>query len=112
MESLPPCPNAWMSDVLATVGVPPVIDTAPPLTRRAPAAFRLITMLLFWLSPMIVSISATGEKTAVTDINSRDSIGSMAKADRARCAALTEDRRTDHFLSKSETLHMTYLLDV
>ena len=31
--SLPPRPKTWISDVLATVGVPPMTATAPPLTR-------------------------------------------------------------------------------
>ena len=44
-----------MSEVLATVGVPPTTATAPPLTRILPAALRLIAMLLAALSPDAVS---------------------------------------------------------
>ena len=51
ITSLPPCPKAWMSEVLATVGVPPATVTAPPLTRIWPAALRLIVIELSRLSP-------------------------------------------------------------
>ena len=36
--SLPPSPKSWIRLVLATVGFPPRIFTAPPLTRIDPAA--------------------------------------------------------------------------
>ena len=42
MVSLPPWPNTWIRLVFATVGVPPMTGTAPPLTRMLPAALRLI----------------------------------------------------------------------
>ena len=45
-----------MSEVLATVGVPPVMATAPPLTRMFPAALRLIVIVLSSESPMTVSV--------------------------------------------------------
>ena len=44
-------PNTWIMAVLATVGVPPGIGTAPPLTRICPAASRLAMMLLSASSP-------------------------------------------------------------
>ena len=53
---------------LATVGVPPVTATAPPLTRSWPAALRLTVMLLSRLSPKTVNVPAL--KDAVT-ANSR-----------------------------------------
>ena len=53
--SLPPCPKTWISAVLATVGVPPVTATAPPLTRILPAASRLTTIELLAASPKTVS---------------------------------------------------------
>ena len=34
--SLPPRPKTWIVEVLATVGVPPMTATAPPLTRMLP----------------------------------------------------------------------------
>ena len=54
--SLPPRPNTWISAVLATVGVPPKTGTAPPLTRIAPAALRLISIVLAALSPNTLSV--------------------------------------------------------
>ena len=44
--SLPPWPKTWISDVLATVGVPPTTAIAPPLTRIRPAASRLTVIEL------------------------------------------------------------------
>ena len=58
ITSLPPCPKAWMSEVLATVGVPPATLTAPPLTRIWPAALRLIVIELSRLSPNTESVPA------------------------------------------------------
>ena len=55
ITSLPPRPKTRISEVLATVGVPPATATAPPLTRILPAALRLIAMLLAALSPKTVS---------------------------------------------------------
>ena len=42
--------------MLATVGVPPTTETAPPLTRMLPAALRLTVMLLSSESPVTVSV--------------------------------------------------------
>src|SRR5262249_16417451 len=64
--SLPFKPNAWIRLVLATVGVPPLIATAPPLTWIEPVASRLITLLLSFASPVTVPIPAVGLKRAVT----------------------------------------------
>ena len=58
--SSPPWPNTWISVVLATVGWPPSMDTAPPLTRICPAALRLIVMVLPSLSPISVSKPVAG----------------------------------------------------
>ena len=44
-----------ISEVLATVGVPPTTVTAPPLTRIVPAALRLIVIVLLRLSPLTAS---------------------------------------------------------
>ena len=44
--------------MLATVGVPPITATAPPLTRMFPAALRLTAMLLSRLSPLTDSTPA------------------------------------------------------
>ena len=60
MVSLPPWPNTWIRAVLATVGVPPVTATAPPLTRIWPAALRLTSMVLSRLSPKTVRVPAAG----------------------------------------------------
>ena len=46
MMSLPPWPKTWIRLVLATVGVPPRIGTAPPLTRILPAALRLTVKVI------------------------------------------------------------------
>ena len=46
MVSLPARPKTGIRVVLATVGVPPRIATAPPLTRILPAASRLTAMVL------------------------------------------------------------------
>ena len=62
--SLPPRPKTWISAVLATVGVPPMTATAPPLTRIWPAALRLTAMLLSRLSPVTLSMPLL--KVAVT----------------------------------------------
>ena len=56
--SLPPRPKTWISEVLATVGVPPTTATAPPLTRILPAASRLIVIVLSRASPVTVSVPA------------------------------------------------------
>ena len=56
--SLPAWPKTWMSEVLATVGVPPTTAMAPPLTRILPAASRLTVMLLLRLSPNTLSVPA------------------------------------------------------
>src|SRR5215212_6366370 len=50
--------------VLATVGVPPVTATAPPLMRMVPAALRLSVIVLSSSSPNTVSLPA--EKDALT----------------------------------------------
>ena len=62
--SLPPWPNTWISAVLATVAVPPLICTAPPLTRMFPAALRLVMIMLSSESPN--SVSVPRKKLAVT----------------------------------------------
>src|SRR5262245_43305642 len=67
MVSLPAWPKTSIRLVLATVGVPPVIGTAPPLTRMVPSATRLIVMLLPSPSPTTVSTPAL--KLAVTAIS-------------------------------------------
>src|SRR5829696_6829596 len=54
--SFPPRPNTWISAVLATVGVPPETETAPPLTSSVPAALRLMTIVLAALSPDTLSV--------------------------------------------------------
>ena len=54
--------------VLATVGVPPVTATAPPLMRIVPAASRLSVMVLSRLSPKAVRTCADGLKVAVMAI--------------------------------------------
>jgi hypothetical protein len=68
MVSLPPWPKAWIKVVLATVGVPPWTTTAPPLTRMAPAASRLVVITLSRVSPISVSTPVAGMKLAVTAI--------------------------------------------
>ena len=47
--------------MLATVGVPPEIATAPPLTRMVPAALRLTVMVLSRQSPKTVRVPAEAE---------------------------------------------------
>ncbi len=64
ITSWPPRPKTRISDVLATVGVPPMTGTAPPLTRILPAASRLIVSELSRLSP--VALSTPALKVAVT----------------------------------------------
>src|SRR5215213_9269938 len=54
-----------MRAVLATVGVPPDTVIAPLLTRIAPAASRLIVMVLSRLSPDTVRTPVPGLKVAV-----------------------------------------------
>src|SRR5687768_12516566 len=68
MTSLPPWPNTWISAVLATVAVPPLMATAPPFTRIVPAALRANVMVLLRLSPNVVRSCAVGLKVAVTAI--------------------------------------------
>jgi hypothetical protein len=63
--SLPPRPWTWISAVLATVGVPPMTATAPPLTRMFPAALRLTTIELSSASPLTVSWPELGLNVAV-----------------------------------------------
>ena len=53
-----------MSTVLATVGTPPVIGTAPSLTSRVPAASRLTTMVLSRSSPMTSGSPSAGRMRA------------------------------------------------
>ncbi len=53
MTSLPPRPNAAISLVFASVGVPP-ISGAPPFTRILPAALLLNSIVLALLLPMEV----------------------------------------------------------
>jgi hypothetical protein len=62
-----------MSEVLATVGVGPVMFTAPPFTRICPAALRLTVMLLSSESPNTVSRPLGGMKDAATAKYFRDS---------------------------------------
>src|SRR5262245_55608799 len=79
-----------MSEVLATVGVPPVIETAPPLTRISPAALRLTTMELFRASPRTVNVPA--EKVAVTAGNTRSPSLSKVSKHRLFAGWLPTDR--------------------
>jgi hypothetical protein len=65
MTSLPPWPNSCIRAVLATVAVPPKIVTAPPLTRRRPAALRLMVMLFSRSSPNTDRRPAPGVKLAL-----------------------------------------------
>ena len=60
--SLPPWPNAWIRVVLATVALPPAMATAPPLTRRVPAASRLNVIAFLALSPVAASTPVAGLK--------------------------------------------------
>jgi hypothetical protein len=62
------CPETEIRLVLATVAVPPEIGTAPPLTRRFPAASRLVSIVLSRSSPIVVSTPATGSKLLVIAI--------------------------------------------
>ena len=80
--SLPPRPKTWISEVLATVGVPPTTATAPPLTRIWPAASRLTVMLLSRLSPMTVSTPAA--KLAVAAALAGTVVTAQARRRRAR----------------------------
>src|SRR5215210_6664935 len=66
--SFPTCPKIWIKLVLATVGTPPVIATAPPLTRIFPAAFREILIKLPRLSPNTVSRPAPALKLEIIAI--------------------------------------------
>src|SRR3954466_13209538 len=63
-----------MSVVFATVGVPPTMLTAPPLTNSLPAGSRDTVMALLVLSPSTVSTPLPNE--AVTENIRRDSKGS------------------------------------
>jgi hypothetical protein len=56
--SAPPSPKTRISDVLATVGVPPPTAIEPPLTRILPAASRLIAIELPAPSPVTDSTPA------------------------------------------------------
>src|SRR5262245_7774257 len=94
--SWPPCPKAWMVAVLAMVAVPPVMATAPPLTRSWPAALRVISMVLFEASPNTLSVCALARYDAVTAGMSRVSsdsrpwskeTGSASGVDASRAAS-------------------------
>src|SRR3954462_9941794 len=74
-----------MSDVLATVGVPPTTRMAPPLTRSVPAASWLTVMLLFRASPKMLS-APPGRKEAVTAGAMRSDSPSRAGAGRPELA--------------------------
>jgi hypothetical protein len=54
-----------MRDVFATVGVPPITGTAPPLIRIVPAALRLKVTVLPRPSPKTDRRLAPGMKVAV-----------------------------------------------
>src|SRR5579871_5938538 len=82
--SSPAWPNTWMSDVVETVGVPPRMATAPPLTRIVPAASRLMTMVLFSESPKTDSVCPAGENDAVTAGAMRSARGSRLGTKRFR----------------------------
>jgi hypothetical protein len=58
---LPAWPKTWISEVLATVGVPPVTATAPLFTRILPAASRLIVIVLLAVSPNTVRTPALND---------------------------------------------------
>ena len=66
MMSLPPWPKTCISAVLATVGVPPLTGTAPPLIRICPAALRLRSMVLLRASPSTERVPLAGVNVAVT----------------------------------------------
>jgi len=66
--SLPPWPNSWIKSVLATVGLPPTIATAPLLIKMFPAALRLALMVLPRPSPNTDSTRAPDKKLAEIDI--------------------------------------------
>src|SRR5215813_13428550 len=68
--SSPAVPNTWIKEVFATVAVPPVTVTAPPLMRIVPAASRLTTIVLLRLSSNTESRPAVGEKLAFIAIGS------------------------------------------
>jgi hypothetical protein len=59
--SLPALPKTEIDVVLATVGVPPLTGTAPPLTRMFPAASRLTEMALSTALPFTVRTPAANE---------------------------------------------------
>src|SRR5262249_14109800 len=94
MTSLPPRPNAWMVEVLATVGVPPRTATAPLLTRILPAASRLIVIVLSAASPKTERVPPPGVKNAVTAGNTRSpSVSSCGVNDRGRSTGRRGPRR-------------------
>src|SRR5262245_6943686 len=72
-----------MSAVLATVGVPPVTCTAPPLTRIVPARLRLTVIVLLRASPKTVSVADDGRKVAVTAGRMRSCNASTLGANRS-----------------------------
>ena len=83
--------------VLATVGIPPWMATAPPLTRMVPAALRLTSMVLLAAAPMIISVCAAGIKDAVTASISRGSMGSKPETNRAVRLRRVTEQRADRF---------------
>ena len=95
--SLPPVPNTWMKEVLATVAGPPVTVTAPPLTKIVPAASRLTTIVLLRLSSNTDRMPEPGEKLALIAMVVVLSKGS--RAEEARRGALARgqvlSRQTD-----------------
>ena len=71
-----PGQTSGSSSVLATVACPPLIATAPPLTRSVPAASRLTTIVLFAGIADDRSKPAAGENVAVIAGMTRLSSGS------------------------------------
>ena len=78
--------------MLATVGVPPMTETAPPLTRIVPAASRLTVMLLSRLSPLTLSTPLLND--AVT---AACAVAAVAAAKLAATAAPVDSRRAARF---------------
>ena len=89
-----------MRDVLATVGVPPITGTAPPLIRIVPAALRLKVTVLPRPSPKTDRRPAPGRKVAVIAMVSSQS-GSAVPARRCRARKLISPR--DNQCEKTHT---------
>src|SRR5436853_7517311 len=88
-----------MSAVLATVGVPPRIATAPPFTKILPAASRLRTMVLSWPSPNTERTWLVGENVATTAGMTRSARGSTLGRNRQGLTGVGRRRRAVVFQS-------------